>query len=155
MTPIATPADLRASVGAPFTVEEWLSPPLRAEPALRVALCVLFRGLGQRDPADAAAMDAHLAGAQDALAQIAALRCQVVAVRGPARTRYVTAPATCLVQVAEGPVHLLGADCDAAVEAVLGGGAFRWWGAPALAAAAFGGSAPWCPRCLAVAAGEA
>lgn len=152
---IATAADLRRTLGAPFTAEEWLSPPLRAEPALRAALAALFDGLADLDPADEDRASAHLRGAAGPLAQIDALRCQLVAVQGPALTRYVTAPRTCLFQVGAGPVHLLGADCDAAVAAVVAGGPFRWWGAPALVAAAFAETPPWCPRCVAVAAGEA
>ena len=149
---LETPEDLRATIGGEFSVHQWAAPPMLAEPALRAAVAQLFGALDELDPHDAEGVEAYLGASAESLAQIQALRLQLVAVGGSGLTRFIIAPSTCLFRIEERDVHLLGADCAAAADEVVAGGPFRWWGAPGLAARAHEGEVPWCPRCVEVAA---
>jgi hypothetical protein len=149
---LETPDDLGTTLGGEFTVHQWLAPPMLAEPALRAAVMQLFGALDDIDPEDAGAVAAHLDASAGSLAQIRALRLQLVAIRGSGLTRFIIAQSTCLFRIEDRDVHLLGADCAAAAQEVIVGGPFRWWGAPGLVARAHEDGVPWCPRCVEVAA---
>jgi hypothetical protein len=154
VTRVTTPQDVLRALAARHSVHEWISAPFRAEPAYRSALDVLLAGLDALDRGDEAAVAAYLEAGATALSDLEGLRVQLVAMAGPQKTRYIVANETCLFRIEQHDVHLLGAECPAAVAEVDAGGPFRWWGSPILASRAHDDAAPWCPTCRAAAAAE-
>ncbi len=147
VTRVKTPQDVLSALGPRHSVHEWISATFRAEPSYQAALRELLAGLDELDTSDEAALAAYEEAGATALSDLVGLRVQVVAMAGPRKTRYIVANETCLFRIEEHDVHLLGAECPAAVAEVDAGGPFRWWGAPTLASKAHDGDAPWCPTC--------
>ena len=145
MTRITAPADVLAAMGPRHSVHEWIAATYRAEPLYQAATRALLAGLDELDREDAAAVAAYEAAGAAAIADLEGLRAQVVAVAAPERTRFIVANETCLFRIGEADVHLLGADCPAAVAEVDAGGPYQWWGSPILASRAHDDDAPGAP----------
>ncbi|MDX6556000.1 MAG: hypothetical protein QOD86_2195 [Miltoncostaeaceae bacterium] len=147
VTRITTPGDVLAALGPRHSVHEWIAATYRAEPLYQSATQALLARLDDLDRQDPAAVADYEAAGAAAIADLEGLRAQVVAVAAPERTRFFVANETCLFRIGEADVHLLGAECPAAIAELDAGGPDQWWGSPILASRAHGDDAPWCPTC--------